>query len=163
MTLVAQNISPEAVADLEVVLAAWQEATTRLEQTHEALREEVRRLTDELEVKNRELARKNRLADLGQMASHVSQEVRNNLESGARTDSEAVERDFSLIDRLLIEELRACIVPEEALEWEKEAKKELKVYKKRLPKDTYEKIYGNFMGDKIHKKFGIGEFSLFHL
>jgi signal transduction histidine kinase len=30
-------------------------------------------------VKNRELARKNRLADLGQMASHVAHEVRNNL------------------------------------------------------------------------------------
>jgi signal transduction histidine kinase len=37
------------------------------------------RLTDELEVKNRELERKNRLADLGQMASHVAHEVRNNL------------------------------------------------------------------------------------
>jgi signal transduction histidine kinase len=43
------------------------------------LREEVRLLTHELEVKNRELARKNRLADLGQMASHVAHEVRNNL------------------------------------------------------------------------------------
>jgi signal transduction histidine kinase len=43
------------------------------------LREEVKRLTDELEIKNRELARKNRLADLGQMASHVAHEVRNNL------------------------------------------------------------------------------------
>jgi signal transduction histidine kinase len=32
-----------------------------------------------LEIKNRELARKNRLADLGQMASHVAHEVRNNL------------------------------------------------------------------------------------
>ena len=40
---------------------------------------EVRRLTDELEIKNRELARKNRLADLGQMASHIAHEVRNNL------------------------------------------------------------------------------------
>jgi len=66
-------------ADLQVVLEAWQDATQRLEQTHEALREEVARLTDELEVKNRELARKNRLADLGQMASHVAHEVRNNL------------------------------------------------------------------------------------
>ena len=61
------------------MLAAWHDATLRLEQTHEALRGEVRRLTDELEVKNRELARKNRLADLGQMASHVAHEVRNNL------------------------------------------------------------------------------------
>ena len=37
------------------------------------------RLTDELEEKNRELARQNRLADLGRMASHVAHEVRNSL------------------------------------------------------------------------------------
>lgn len=70
-------LSPES--DLETVLAAWHGATLRLEQTHEALRCEVQRLTDELEIKNRELARKNRLADLGQMASHIAHEVRNNL------------------------------------------------------------------------------------
>jgi signal transduction histidine kinase len=68
-----------AEADLHSVLEAWHAATVRLEQTHEALRGEVHRLTEELEVKNRELARKNRLADLGQMASHVAHEVRNNL------------------------------------------------------------------------------------
>jgi signal transduction histidine kinase len=61
------------------VLAAWHAATLRLEQTHAALREEVRRLNGELEVKNRELARQNRLADLGRMASHVAHEVRNSL------------------------------------------------------------------------------------
>ena len=65
--------------DLSNVLAAWNNATERLQRTHESLRQEVRRLTQELEVKNRELARKNRLADLGQMASHVAHEVRNNL------------------------------------------------------------------------------------
>ena len=66
-------------ADLETVINAWNDATWRLEQTHEALREEVCRLTHELEIKNRELARKSRLADLGQMASHIAHEVRNNL------------------------------------------------------------------------------------
>jgi two-component system, sensor histidine kinase FlrB len=77
----AQNnpMLPPREADLETVLAAWHGATVRLEQTHQALREEVRRLTDELEIKNRELARKNRLADLGQIASHIAHEVRNNL------------------------------------------------------------------------------------
>jgi signal transduction histidine kinase len=66
-------------ADLHTVLAAWHGATVRLEQTHETLRAEVQRLTQELEIKNRELARKNRLADLGQMASHIAHEVRNSL------------------------------------------------------------------------------------
>jgi signal transduction histidine kinase len=73
------SITPGVAADLTTVLAAWNTATVRLQETHEALRSEVRRLTDELEVKNRELARKNRLADLGQMASHIAHEVRNNL------------------------------------------------------------------------------------
>jgi signal transduction histidine kinase len=80
--------SPEALhsgppsadqADLQTILRAWNDATDRLQRTHETLREEVRRLSDELEAKNRELARKNRLADLGQMASHVAHEVRNSL------------------------------------------------------------------------------------
>lgn len=65
--------------ELHAVLSAWHGATDRLRETHETLRREVRRLTDELEIKNRELARKNRLADLGQMASHVAHEVRNSL------------------------------------------------------------------------------------
>jgi signal transduction histidine kinase len=77
--LLVQAVPLDARADLETVLAAWHTATVQLEHTHEALREEVRRLTDELEAKNRELARENRLADLGRMASHVAHEVRNNL------------------------------------------------------------------------------------
>lgn len=70
---------PPEQPDLHAVLHAWNEATQRLQATHEALREEVHRLNDELEAKNRELARKSRLADLGQMASHVAHEVRNSL------------------------------------------------------------------------------------
>ncbi len=72
-------MSLDDTSDLGAVLAAWQGTTLRLEQTHAALRAEVCRLTDELENKNRELARKNRLADLGQMAAHIAHEVRNNL------------------------------------------------------------------------------------
>jgi signal transduction histidine kinase len=70
---------PAEDADLGTVLAAWHTATLRLERTHETLCAEVARLNKELELKNRERARKNRLADLGQMASHVAHEVRNNL------------------------------------------------------------------------------------
>ncbi|MGB9689232.1 ATP-binding protein [Thermogutta sp.] len=65
--------------DLAAILEAWHAATIRLEQTHEALQAEVRRLTAELEKKNRELARKDRLADLGRMAAHIAHELRNSL------------------------------------------------------------------------------------
>ncbi|MCA9239283.1 MAG: hypothetical protein KDA37_03750 [Planctomycetales bacterium] len=65
--------------DIATLLEAWNSATVRLEKTHAVLQTEVARLSSELEIKNKELARKNRLADLGQMASHVAHEVRNNL------------------------------------------------------------------------------------
>jgi signal transduction histidine kinase len=78
-TIFPDPMSLDSRADLQTVLAAWHGATVRLEQTHDSLRTEVRRLTEELEFKNRELARVNRLADLGQMASHIAHEVRNNL------------------------------------------------------------------------------------
>ena len=74
-----ESPAPTDNSELERVLSAWNSATERLQTTHEALRSEVRRLTEELEIKNRELARKNRLTDLGQMASHVAHEVRNGL------------------------------------------------------------------------------------
>ncbi|TWU00338.1 Sporulation kinase A [Botrimarina colliarenosi] len=78
-----EALEPEALEgvtpELSELLDAWQTATSRLEKTHAQLRDEVARLTAELEVKNRELARKNRLADLGEMASHVAHEVRNSL------------------------------------------------------------------------------------
>lgn len=64
---------------LAAILEAWNDATLRLQQTHEALQLEVARLTDELAAKDEELARQNRLADLGRMASHVAHEVRNSL------------------------------------------------------------------------------------
>lgn len=73
----ADEMASLANLDLQAILQVWNEATDRLQHTHEALRAEVHRLNDELEAKNRELARKNRLADLGQMASHIAHEVRN--------------------------------------------------------------------------------------
>lgn len=79
MPLPDDTLALDKNPSLEAVLSAWHVATLRLEQTHETLRNEVRRLTKELKAKNRELARKNRLADLGQMASHIAHEVRNNL------------------------------------------------------------------------------------
>jgi hypothetical protein len=91
------------------------------------------------------------------------EEVLTNLQSAARFDSESLERDLQITDALLVEALRASVPPEQMLEWEQEAKKELKVYRKKLPKDTYEKIHDNFIRDRIHRNFGIGELSIFRL
>ncbi len=70
---------PPSAQHLEPVLAAWYEATVKLERTHQLLQAEVRRLSEELAAKNRQLRQKTRLEDLGRVASHVAHEVRNSL------------------------------------------------------------------------------------
>ncbi len=91
------------------------------------------------------------------------EEIVHNLETGNQVDTETLERDLRITDDLLIEALQRGLSPELNVEWEKEAKKELKVYKKRLPKETYEKIRDNFVRDKIRREFSVGELSIFQL
>jgi len=91
------------------------------------------------------------------------QEIQRDLKSEAQIDTDALERDLSILDGLLVTELRSRISAEQTAEWEKEAKSELKLYKKKLPKDTYRKIVDNFLRDKLRRFYAIGELSLFHL
>ena len=85
--------------------------------------------------------------------------------SGSAPDTEALERDLGILDNLLFEELWAWLSAEEkeALEHEAKDDKILKVYKKQLPKESYEKMRENFFRDKTRNKFHIGELSLFRI
>ncbi|MBN2338946.1 MAG: hypothetical protein JXP48_10445 [Acidobacteria bacterium] len=91
------------------------------------------------------------------------EEIECSRRAGARIDLEALERDLRILDDLLMEELGGRVPAEEAAEWETEARKELKEYKKRLPKETFARIRENYMHDRIRRKYGIGELSLFRL
>ncbi|MBN2583803.1 MAG: hypothetical protein JXL80_12115 [Planctomycetes bacterium] len=65
--------------DLLEILLRYNEATERLRSSHENLKSEVVRLRGELEEKNRELRRRQRLAMLGEMAAGMAHEIRNPL------------------------------------------------------------------------------------
>jgi hypothetical protein len=85
------------------------------------------------------------------------------LQTGVSIEMESLERDLKIADEILAEALLACVSPAQVGEWEKEAKTELKVYRKKLPKEMYAKIHENFMRGRIHQEFNIREFSLFRL
>ena len=72
------GMSPRDLAEL---LGAFNEASKRLQESHEELRGEVVRLKGELQQANDELERGRRLAALGEMAAGISHEVRNPLGS----------------------------------------------------------------------------------
>lgn len=80
-----------------------------------------------------------------------------------RVEVESLERDLGILEEILLSGLRTAIPAEKMAEWEQEAKKKLKVYRKRLPKETYARILENFLSGKVHNWFNVGELSLFQL
>ena len=92
-------------------------------------------------------------------------EIALDVQSCSNPDTEALERDLCILDGLLCEELMSCIDAQEKEAWERDAKNDkiLKVYKKQLPKESYEKMRVSFFRDKTRKKFHVGELSLFRI
>ena len=80
--------------DLAAIISSYNEVTERLKASHERLTREVVLLRDELAEKNRELARKERLAALGEMAAGVAHEIRNPL-AGIQLFASLLERDLA--------------------------------------------------------------------
>jgi signal transduction histidine kinase len=79
--------------ELGAIINSYNEVTERLKQSHDRLRGEVVRLHDQLDEKNRELARRERLAALGEMAAGVAHEIRNPL-GGIRLYADLLIKDL---------------------------------------------------------------------
>ncbi len=74
----AEPAKPDVAALMEL-MRSFNETSERLKGSHDALQRRVADLTRELEEKNKELARKNRLALIGEMAACLAHEIRNPL------------------------------------------------------------------------------------
>jgi len=83
-------------ADLALILRTYNDVTERLKHSHETLLVEVSRLREELQEKNRELQRRERLAGLGEMAAGVAHEIRNPL-GGIGLYASLLERDLEAL------------------------------------------------------------------
>jgi signal transduction histidine kinase len=73
------------------LLGSWHSAAERLEETHRAKCQEVRRLREELAVKNVELAQRHRLSDFGATVARVAQEMQQRVQ-GARHHLDLLQR-----------------------------------------------------------------------
>ena len=75
----APNLSLAGVSDFAELVAAFNEATQRLQLTHAALQSEVSSLKADLAESNERLRRSRSLAALGEMAAGIAHEIRNPL------------------------------------------------------------------------------------
>jgi signal transduction histidine kinase len=98
-------------AELASILRAYNEVTERLRQSHDVLAREVCRLREELREKNIELQRRERLADLGEMAAGVAHEIRNPL-GGMQLFASLLDRDLEdrPKERNIVHKMLAAIV-----------------------------------------------------
>ncbi len=80
--------------DLVAMIEAYNDVTEKLKHSHEVLGREVYRLREALHEKNKELARHERLAALGQMAAGLAHEIRNPL-GGIGLYSSILEKDLA--------------------------------------------------------------------
>ena len=90
-------------------------------------------------------------------------EIRQDVDGGQEPETDLLERDLGILDELLTTALMEVAPAERREEWEAEAKAELKVYRKRLPKETYRKILDNYLKSRARLLFDVGELSLFNL
>ena len=86
--------SAEAIEQLGAIFSAYNDTTDRMRESHRQLHREVARLREELEHKNEQLQRKNRLAALGEMAAGIAHEFRNPL-GAVQLYASLLERDLS--------------------------------------------------------------------
>src|SRR5436305_14715454 len=76
---VSQVDQVQRIEELGRIILAYSEVTEKLQQSHEQLTATLAALRAELSEKNQQLERKNRLAELGEMAAGMEDEIRNPL------------------------------------------------------------------------------------
>ncbi|MBI4482996.1 MAG: hypothetical protein HY652_08915 [Acidobacteria bacterium] len=76
---------------------------------------------------------------------------------------ESLERDLSVMDQRLLAAVEKVVEPGRVEEWKKQGKAALRIYKRRVDKETYEKIFANFLRRKLREAYRLPQFTLFQL
>ncbi|MGA3065939.1 MAG: ATP-binding protein [Tepidisphaeraceae bacterium] len=104
------------IEDLGRIILAYSDVTEKLQRSHVQLEQTVKSLQNELSEKNRQLARKQRMAALGEMAAGMAHEIRNPL-GGIQLYASMLAQDLKNqpAPRHLVEKIAAGVKRLEAL------------------------------------------------
>jgi len=91
------------------------------------------------------------------------QQLSDELQSAKHFDGEALERDLTVIEELILDALRQSISTELLTEYETEAKRRLRSYKDKMGQEVYEQTLANYLGRRLREHFQVPRLSLFYL
>ena len=89
----------------------------------------------------------------------IAQEI----EASVRIDDEAIERDLDSIDRMILDTLKSELGDNVITELRKEAKSQLRSYKKNMEKEIFEQTLDNFTARRLRETNRIPRLSLFYM
>ncbi len=98
--------------------------------------------------------------ELSQRSSERVTALRSEVSSAQSVDFRELDRDLAQMGVALSESLQKEMGPEKAKELQSEVKKEMKIYRKRLSKEMYQRLEKNYLDRKILALHGLPEFSL---
>ena len=90
-------------------------------------------------------------------------EIAIDIESSARVDAEGIERDLDSIDRMILETLKSELGEHFVGELRKEAKAQLRSYKKNMEKEIFDQTVENFTARRLRETHRIPRMSLFYI
>ena len=90
-------------------------------------------------------------------------EIAIEIESSARVDAEGIERDLDSIDRMILETLKSELGEHFIGELRKEAKSQLRSYKKNMEKEIFDQTVENFTARRLRETNHIPRLSLFYI
>ena len=93
----------QGLEDLGQIIGVYNEVTSKLQRSHEALTAEVVRLQDQLASTDAQLQRSKRLAALGEMAAGIAHEIRNPFVSSEVNNSPREPQFFRFFFRISFE------------------------------------------------------------
>ncbi len=91
--------------------------------------------------------------------SEIAQEI----EASTRVDAEAVERDLDSIDRMILETLKSELGEHVVAELRKEAKSQLRSYKKNMEKEIFDQTVENFAARRLRETSHVPRLSLVYI
>ena len=90
-------------------------------------------------------------------------EIAQEIDAATRVDDEAIERDLDSIDRMILETLKSELGEAVIAELRKEAKAQLRSYKKNMEKEIFEQTVDNFTSRRLRETNHIPRLSLFYM
>ncbi len=103
------------------------------------------------------------LAETFARATERLQQLLHDIQAAAHIDTEALERDLTSVEELLLSGLKQSSSADTLAELEADAKRQLRTYREKMGKEIYEQTRANYVARRLRELYQVPRLSLFYL